>query len=165
MAIMQMREALRAALREEMQRDPRVFLMGEEVGEYNGAYKVSEGLLSEFGPQRVIDTPISELGFAAIGVGAAMVGLRPVIEFMTFNFALLAIDQVVNHAAKMYAMSGGQFSVPIVFRGPSGSAGQLAQQHSQSFENWYANVPGLKVVSPATPPRRQGPSQKCDSGR
>ncbi len=151
-----MREALCAALREEMQRDPRVFLMGEEVGEYNGAYKVSEGLLSEFGPQRVIDTPISELGFAAIGVGAAMVGLRPVIEFMTFNFALLAIDQVVNHAAKMYSMSGGQFSVPIVFRGPSGSAGQLAQQHSQSFENWYANVPGLKVVSPATPRDAKG---------
>ncbi|MCS7296690.1 MAG: pyruvate dehydrogenase complex E1 component subunit beta [Bacteroidia bacterium] len=156
MAIMQFREALRAALREEMQRDPRVFLMGEEVGEYNGAYKVSEGLLAEFGSKRVIDTPISELGFAAIGVGAAMVGLRPVIEFMTFNFALLAIDQVVNHAAKMLHMSGGQFGVPIVFRGPSGSAGQLAQQHSQSFENWYANVPGLKVVSPSTPRDAKG---------
>lgn len=156
MAVMQFREALRAALREEMRRDPRVFLMGEEVGEYNGAYKVSEGLLAEFGPQRVIDTPISELGFAAIGVGAAMVGLRPVIEFMTFNFALLAIDQVVNHAAKMLHMSGGQFSVPIVFRGPSGSAGQLAQQHSQCFENWYANVPGLKVVSPSTPRDAKG---------
>ncbi len=156
MAVMQMREALRMALREEMQRDPRVFLMGEEVGEYNGAYKVSEGLLAEFGPMRVVDTPISELGFAAIGVGAATVGLRPVIEFMTFNFALLAIDQVVNHAAKMLSMSGGQFSVPIVFRGPSGSAGQLAQQHSQSFENWYANVPGLKVVSPATPRDAKG---------
>lgn len=153
---MQFREALRAALREEMQRDPRVFLMGEEVGEYNGAYKVSEGLLAEFGSKRVIDTPISELGFAAIGVGAAMVGLRPVIEFMTFNFALLAIDQVVNHAAKMLHMSGGQFGVPIVFRGPSGSAGQLAQQHSQSFENWYANVPGLKVVSPSTPRDAKG---------
>ncbi|MEN2992797.1 MAG: pyruvate dehydrogenase complex E1 component subunit beta [Bacteroidia bacterium] len=156
MAIMQFREALRAALREEMRRDPRVFLMGEEVGEYNGAYKVSEGLLAEFGPQRVIDTPISELGFAGIGVGAAMVGLRPVIEFMTFNFALLAIDQVVNHAAKLRHMSGGQFAVPIVFRGPSGSAGQLAQQHSQSFENWYANVPGLKVVSPSTPRDAKG---------
>lgn len=153
---MQFREALRAALREEMRRDPRVFLMGEEVGEYNGAYKVSEGLLAEFGPQRVIDTPISELGFAGIGVGAAMVGLRPVIEFMTFNFALLAIDQVVNHAAKLRHMSGGQFAVPIVFRGPSGSAGQLAQQHSQSFENWYANVPGLKVVSPSTPRDAKG---------
>lgn len=153
---MQFREALRAALQEEMRRDPRVFLMGEEVGEYNGAYKVSEGLLAEFGPKRVIDTPISELGFAGIGVGAAMVGLRPVIEFMTFNFALLAIDQVVNHAAKMLHMSGGQFSVPIVFRGPSGSAGQLAQQHSQSFENWYANVPGLKVVSPSTPRDAKG---------
>ncbi|GIV23523.1 MAG: pyruvate dehydrogenase complex E1 component subunit beta [Bacteroidia bacterium] len=156
MATMQFREALRQALREEMHRDPRVFLMGEEVGEYNGAYKVSEGLLAEFGPKRVIDTPISELGFAGIGVGAAMVGLRPVIEFMTFNFALLAIDQVVNHAAKMLHMSGGQFSVPIVFRGPSGSAGQLAQQHSQSFENWYANVPGLKVVSPSTPRDAKG---------
>ncbi|MCS7162091.1 MAG: pyruvate dehydrogenase complex E1 component subunit beta [Bacteroidia bacterium] len=156
MAIMQFREALRAALREEMRRDWRVFLMGEEVGEYNGAYKVSEGLLAEFGPERVIDTPISELGFAAIGVGAAMVGLRPVIEFMTFNFALLAIDQVVNHAAKLRHMSGGQFAVPIVFRGPSGSAGQLAQQHSQSFENWYANVPGLKVVSPSTPRDAKG---------
>ncbi|MCS6789377.1 MAG: pyruvate dehydrogenase complex E1 component subunit beta [Bacteroidia bacterium] len=156
MAVMQFREALRAALREEMRRDLRVFLMGEEVGEYNGAYKVSEGLLAEFGPQRVVDTPISELGFAAIGVGAAMVGLRPVIEFMTFNFALLAIDQVVNHAAKILHMSGGQFSVPIVFRGPSGSAGQLAQQHSQCFENWYANVPGLKVVSPSTPRDAKG---------
>ncbi|MCX7606665.1 MAG: pyruvate dehydrogenase complex E1 component subunit beta [Bacteroidia bacterium] len=156
MAIMQFREALRAALREEMRRDPRVFLMGEEVGEYNGAYKVSEGLLTEFGAKRVIDTPISELGFAGIGIGAAMVGLRPVIEFMTFNFALLAIDQIVNHAAKMLHMSGGQFSVPIVFRGPSGSAGQLAQQHSQSFENWYANVPGLKVVSPSTPRDAKG---------
>lgn len=156
MAILQMREAIRAALREEMLRDPNVFLMGEEVGEYNGAYKVSEGLLAEFGPKRVIDTPISELGFAAIGVGAAMAGLRPVIEFMTFNFALLAIDQVVNHAAKMLSMSGGQFPVPIVFRGPSGSAGQLAQQHSQSFENWYANVPGLKVVSPSTPRDAKG---------
>ncbi|MGQ9864032.1 MAG: pyruvate dehydrogenase complex E1 component subunit beta [Bacteroidia bacterium] len=156
MAVMQMREALRMALREEMHRDATVFLMGEEVAQYDGAYKVSEGLLAEFGPQRVIDTPISELGFAAIGVGAAMVGLRPVIEFMTFNFALLAIDQVVNHAAKMLHMSGGQFGMPIVFRGPSGSAGQLAQQHSQSFENWYANVPGLKVVSPSTPKDAKG---------
>ncbi|RMF51532.1 MAG: pyruvate dehydrogenase complex E1 component subunit beta [Bacteroidetes bacterium] len=156
MAVMQFREALRAALREEMRRDPRVFLIGEEVGQYNGAYKVSEGLLAEFGPKRVVDTPISELGFAGIGVGAAMVGLRPVVEFMTFNFALLAMDQIVNHAAKMLHMSGGQFSVPIVFRGPSGSAGQLAQQHSQSFENWYANVPGLKVVSPSTPRDAKG---------
>ncbi|MCS7074607.1 MAG: pyruvate dehydrogenase complex E1 component subunit beta, partial [Bacteroidia bacterium] len=147
----QFREALREAMSEEMRRDERIFLMGEEVAEYNGAYKVSEGMLAEFGPKRVIDTPISELGFAGIGVGAAMVGLVPIIEFMTFNFSLVAIDQVINSAAKMYSMSGGQFSVPIVFRGPSGSAGQLAAQHSQCFENWYANCPGLKVVSPSTP--------------
>jgi pyruvate dehydrogenase E1 component beta subunit len=145
------REALREALREEMLRDHRVFLMGEEVAEYNGAYKVSQGLLEEFGSKRIIDTPIAELGFAGIGVGAAMNGLRPVIEFMTFNFSLVAIDQIVNSAAKMLNMSGGQFSVPIVFRGPSGSAGSLGAQHSQVFESWYANVPGLKVISPSNP--------------
>jgi len=136
---------------EEMRKDETVFLMGEEVAEYNGAYKVSQGMLDEFGEKRVIDTPIAELGFAGIAVGAGMNGLRPIVEFMTFNFALLAIDQVVNAAAKMLAMSGGQFSCPIVFRGPSGSAGQLGAQHSQMFENWYANVPGLKVISPSTP--------------
>lgn len=150
------REALREALREEMLRDERVFLMGEEVAEYNGAYKVSQGLLDEFGPRRIIDTPIAELGFAGIGVGAAMNGLRPVIEFMTFNFSLVAIDQIVNSAAKMLNMSGGQVSVPIVFRGPSGSAGSLAAQHSQVFESWYANVPGLKVVSPSNPADAKG---------
>lgn len=151
MRVIQFREALREAMQEEMRRDPNVFLMGEEVAEYNGAYKVSQGMLDEFGPRRVIDTPISELGFAGIGVGAAMVGLRPIIEFMTFNFSLVAIDQVVNSAAKMLSMSGGQFNIPIVFRGPSGNAGQLAAQHSQCFENWYANCPGLKVVTPSTP--------------
>ncbi len=150
------REALREALREEMQRDPLVFLMGEEVAEYNGAYKVSEGLLKEFGADRVVDTPIAELGFAGIGVGAAMAGLRPVIEFMTFNFSLVAIDQVINSAAKIMSMSGGQFNIPIVFRGPSGSAGQLGAQHSQCFESWYANCPGLKVVSPSTPADGKG---------
>jgi pyruvate dehydrogenase E1 component beta subunit len=147
----QMREALREAMQEEMRRDDRVFLMGEEVAQYNGAYKVSQGMLDEFGDRRVIDTPIAELGFAGIGVGAAMNGLRPIIEFMTFNFSLVAIDQVVNAAAKMLSMSGGQFNVPIVFRGPSGSAGTLGAQHSQVFESWYANVPGLKVVSPSNP--------------
>ncbi len=147
----QFREALREAMIEEMRRDERVFLMGEEVAEYNGAYKVSQGMLAEFGPKRVIDTPISELGFAGIGVGAAMNGLRPIIEFMTFNFSLVAIDQVVNNAAKMLYMSGGQYGVPIVFRGPTGNAGQLAAQHSQNFESWYANCPGLKVVVPANP--------------
>ncbi|GIV44896.1 MAG: pyruvate dehydrogenase subunit beta [Bacteroidia bacterium] len=151
MRVIQFREALREAMQEEMRRDPNVFLMGEEVAEYNGAYKVSQGMLEEFGPQRVIDTPISELGFAGIGVGAAMVGLRPIIEFMTFNFSLVAIDQVINSAAKMLSMSGGQYNVPIVFRGPSGNAGQLGAQHSQCFENWYANCPGLKVVTPSTP--------------
>ncbi len=149
MRVIQFREALREAMQEEMRRDPNVFLMGEEVAEYNGAYKVSQGMLEEFGPKRVIDTPISELGFAGIGVGAAMVGLRPIIEFMTFNFSLVAIDQVVNSAAKMLSMSGGQFNIPIVFRGPSGNAGQLGAQHSQCFENWYANCPGLKVVTPS----------------
>ncbi|MCX7638352.1 MAG: alpha-ketoacid dehydrogenase subunit beta, partial [Cyclobacteriaceae bacterium] len=151
MRVIQFREALREAMSEEMRRDPRVFLMGEEVAEYNGAYKVSQGMLDEFGPERVIDTPISELGFAGLGVGAAMNGLRPIIEFMTFNFSLVAIDQVINSAAKMYSMSGGQYNVPIVFRGPTGNAGQLAAQHSQNFENWYANCPGLKVVVPSTP--------------
>jgi len=145
------RDALNQALREEMQRDDRVFLMGEEVGVYQGAYKVSKGLLQEFGEMRVVDTPITELGFAGIGVGAAMVGLRPVIEFMTWNFALLAIDQVVNAAAKLLYMSGGQFNIPIVFRGPNGAALQLSAQHSQAFESWMAHIPGLKVVSPGTP--------------
>src|SRR5882757_6869541 len=147
----QFREALREALNEEMRRDPKVFLIGEEVAEYNGAYKVSQGMLDEFGPDRVIDTPISELGFAGIGVGAAMNGIRPIVEFMTFNFSLVAIDQVINSAAKMLSMSGGQFNVPIVFRGPTGNAGMLSSQHSQNFENWYANTPGLKVVVPYTP--------------
>lgn len=151
MAEMQFREALRMAMQEEMRRDERVYLMGEEVAEYNGAYKVSQGMLDEFGAKRVIDTPISELGFAGVGVGSAMVGLRPIIEFMTFNFALVGIDQIINNAAKMYQMSGGQFNIPIVFRGPSQSAGQLAATHSQSFENWFANTPGLKVVSCSTP--------------
>jgi pyruvate dehydrogenase E1 component beta subunit len=151
MPIITYRDALNQALREEMRRDPGVFLMGEEVGVYQGAYKVSRGLLEEFGPQRVVDTPIAELGFAGVGVGAAMVGMRPVIEFMTWNFALLAIDQVVNSAAKMRYMSGGQVTVPIVFRGPGGAALQLAAQHSQAFESWYAHIPGLKVVAPATP--------------
>jgi pyruvate dehydrogenase E1 component beta subunit len=149
--IIAFREALREAMAEEMRKDERIFVMGEEVAEYNGAYKVTQGMLDEFGAKRVIDTPIAELGFAGIGVGAAMNGLRPIIEFMTWNFALLAIDQVVNSAAKMLNMSGGQFGCPIVFRGPSGSAGQLAAQHSQMFENWYANVPGLKVISPSNP--------------
>ncbi|MCK6610277.1 MAG: pyruvate dehydrogenase complex E1 component subunit beta [Bacteroidia bacterium] len=151
MRAIQFREALREAMSEEMRRDPLVFLMGEEVAEYNGAYKVSQGMLEEFGPKRIIDTPIAELGFAGIGVGAAMNGLRPVVEFMTFNFSLVAIDQVINAAAKMYSMSGGQFNIPMVFRGPTGSAGQLGAQHSQAFENWYANCPGLKVVVPSNP--------------
>ncbi|MBX7108359.1 MAG: pyruvate dehydrogenase complex E1 component subunit beta [Chitinophagales bacterium] len=145
------RQALREAMVEEMRLDERVFLMGEEVAEYNGAYKVSQGMLDEFGPKRVIDTPIAELGFAGIGVGAAMNGTRPVIEFMTWNFAVLAFDQIVNSAAKMLSMSAGQFNIPIVFRGPSAAAGQLGAQHSQSFENWMANVPGLKVVSVSNP--------------
>lgn len=145
------RQALREALREEMQRDESVFLMGEEVAQYNGAYKVSQGLLDEFGPQRIIDTPIAELGFASIGVGAAMNGTRPVVEFMTWNFAVLALDQILNHAAKMLSMSAGQFGCPIVFRGPNGSAGQLGAQHSQAFESWYANIPGLKVISVSNP--------------
>ncbi len=152
----QFREALREAMSEEMRRDETVFLMGEEVAEYNGAYKVSQGMLEEFGEKRVIDTPIAELGFAGIGVGAAMNGLRPIVEFMTFNFSLVAIDQVINSAAKMYQMSGGQFNIPMVFRGPTGSAGQLAAQHSQAFENWYANCPGLKVVVPSNPADAKG---------
>lgn len=151
MAEIAFREALRHALQEEMRRDERVFLMGEEVAQYNGAYKVSQGMLDEFGPKRVIDTPISELGFTAIGVGAASNGLRPVLEFMTWNFAVLALDQILNHAAKMLSMSGGQFGCPIVFRGPNGSAGQLGAQHSQAFESWYANIPGLKVISVSNP--------------
>jgi pyruvate dehydrogenase E1 component beta subunit len=141
------REALREAMNEEMRRDDRVFLMGEEVAEYNGAYKVSQGMLAEFGPKRVIDTPIAELGFTAIAVGAAQNGLRPVVEFMTWNFAVLALDQILNTASKMLAMSGGQVTCPIVFRGPNGSAGQLGAQHSTAFESLYANIPGLKVVS------------------
>ena len=151
MRVIQFREALREAMSEEMRNDPEIFVMGEEVAEYNGAYKVTQGMLDEFGPERVIDTPIAENGFAGIGVGAAMNGMRPIIEFMTFNFSLVAIDQIINAAAKVNLMSGGQFNVPIVFRGPTASAGQLGAQHSQAFENWYANTPGLKVVVPATP--------------
>jgi len=151
MAIITYREALNQALREEMSRDDRVFLMGEEVAVYNGAYKVSKGLLEEFGEMRVVDTPITELGFAGVGVGAAMVGLRPIVEFMTWNFALLALDQVVNAAAKMLYMSGGQYPMPIVFRGPNGAALQLSAQHSQAWESWLAHIPGLKVVTPGTP--------------
>lgn len=145
------REALREAMVEEMRRDERVFLMGEEVAEYNGAYKVSQGMLDEFGERRVIDTPISELGFAAIGIGAAQDGLRPIVEFMTWNFAVLALDQILNNASKILAMSGGQIGCPIVFRGPNGSAGQLGAQHSTAFESFYANIPGLKVVSVSNP--------------
>ncbi|MBH19957.1 MAG: pyruvate dehydrogenase complex E1 component subunit beta [Crocinitomicaceae bacterium] len=151
MRTVQYREALREAMVEEMRKDETVFLMGEEVAEYNGAYKVSQGMLDEFGPKRVIDTPIAELGFAGIAVGAAMNGLRPIVEFMTWNFALLASDQIINSAAKMLQMSGGQYSCPIVFRGGNGPAGQLAATHSQSFESFYAHVPGLKVVTPSNP--------------
>jgi len=149
--IITLRDALREAMSEEMRRDENVFLMGEEVAQYNGAYKVSKGMLDEFGEKRVIDTPIAELGFAGIGVGAAMNGLKPIVEFMTWNFAVLAFDQIVNNAAKTLTQSGGQFGCPIVFRGPSGSAGQLAQQHSQMFESWMANCPGLKVISIVDP--------------
>src|SRR5258706_9490419 len=156
MALVTMREALNQALREEMLRDKDVFLMGEEVGEYQGAYKVSKGLLEELGPKRVIDTPITELGFAGLGVGAAMAGLRPIVEFMTFNFSILATDQIVNSAAKMLYMSGGQFKIPIVFRGPGGSAYQVSSQHSQAIESWYAYFPGLKVVMPSTPADAKG---------
>jgi len=156
MAVLTYRDALNQALREELQRDDRVFLMGEEVAQYNGAYKVSKGLLDEFGPMRVVDTPITELGFAGVGVGSAMVGLRPVIEFMTWNFALLALDQVVNAAAKMLYMSNGQFPMPMVFRGPNGSALQLSAQHSQAWESWVAHIPGLKVITPGTPADAKG---------
>lgn len=151
MAEIAFRQALREAMQEEMRRDERVFLMGEEVAQYNGAYKVSQGMLDEFGPKRIIDTPIAELGFAAIAVGAASNGLHPIVEFMTWNFAVLALDQILNHSAKMLSMSGGQFGNPIVFRGPNGSAGQLGAQHSQAFESWYANIPGLKVISVSNP--------------
>jgi pyruvate dehydrogenase E1 component beta subunit len=151
MPVITYRDALHDALREEMQRDDRVFLIGEEVAQYNGAYKVSKGLLEEFGEMRVVDTPITELGFAGLGVGAAMVGLRPVVEFMTWNFALLALDQVVNAAAKMLYMSGGQYNIPMVFRGPNGAALQLGAQHSQAWESWLAHIPGLKVIAPGTP--------------
>ncbi|MFL5765725.1 MAG: pyruvate dehydrogenase complex E1 component subunit beta [Bacteroidia bacterium] len=151
MRTIEFREALREAMQEEMRRDDKIFLMGEEVAEYNGAYKVSKGMLTEFGEKRIIDTPIAELGFAGIAVGAATNGLRPIVEFMTFNFSLVAIDQIINSAAKMMSMSGGQYNCPIVFRGPTASAGMLSSQHSQAFENWYANCPGLKVVVPSIP--------------
>ncbi|WP_149240946.1 pyruvate dehydrogenase complex E1 component subunit beta [Dyadobacter sp. 32] len=145
------RDAIRDAMSEEMRLDKSIFLMGEEVAEYNGAYKASQGMLDEFGPERVIDTPIAELGFAGIAVGAAGNGLRPIVEFMTFNFSLVAIDQIINSAAKILSMSAGQYGCPIVFRGPTGNAGQLGAQHSQNFENWFANTPGLKVVVPSNP--------------
>ncbi len=151
MAEIAFRQALREAMQEEMRRDNNVYLMGEEVAQYNGAYKVSQGMLDEFGAKRVIDTPIAELGFAAIAVGSASNGLRPIVEFMTWNFAVLALDQILNHASKMLAMSGGQFGCPIVFRGPNGSAGQLGAQHSVAFESWYASIPGIKVISVSNP--------------
>jgi pyruvate dehydrogenase E1 component subunit beta len=156
MPIITIREALNQAIREELARDEKVFLMGEEVGAYQGAYKVTKGLLEEFGDKRVIDTPITELGFAGLGVGAAMVGLRPIVEFMTFNFSILATDQIINSAAKMLYMSGGQFNIPIVFRGPGGSAFQVSSQHSQALESWFAYFPGLKVVMPSTPADAKG---------
>ena len=156
MANLQLREAIRAAMVEEMERDERIFLIGEEVAEYNGAYKVSEGMLDQFGAKRVIDTPISENGFAGLGVGAAMNGLRPIVEFMTFNFSFVAIDQIINNAAKIRYMSGGQFGVPIVFRGPNGAAGQLAATHNTSTESIYATIPGLKVVAPSNPDDAKG---------
>jgi len=156
MAVVTYRDALTQALREELQRDDRVFLLGEEVAQYNGAYKVSKGLLDEFGPMRIVDTPITELGFAGLGVGAAMVGLRPIVEFMTWNFALLALDEVVNAAAKMLYMSGGQYKIPMVFRGPNGAALQLGAQHSQAWESWLAHIPGLKVCTPSTPADAKG---------
>jgi pyruvate dehydrogenase E1 component beta subunit len=156
MALVTMREALNQALREEMLRDENVFLMGEEVAAYQGAYKVTKGLLEELGDKRVIDTPITELGFAGLGVGAAMAGLRPIVEFMTFNFSILATDQIINSAAKMLYMSGGQFKIPIVFRGPNGSAFQVSSQHSQALESWFAYFPGLKVVMPSTPADAKG---------
>ena len=156
MKTLQFREALREAMSEEMRRDERVFLLGEEVADYNGAYKVSQGMLDEFGPKRVIDTPIAELGYTGIAVGASMNGLRPIVEFMTWNFAILAADQIINSAAKMLQMSGGQYSCPIVFRGGNGTAGQLAATHSQSFEAFYAHVPGLKVLTPSNPADAKG---------
>ena len=156
MKTLQFREAIAEAMSEEMRKDPSIYLMGEEVAEYNGAYKASKGMLDEFGPERVIDTPISELGFAGIGIGSAMNGNKPIIEFMTFNFALVGIDQIINNAAKIRQMSGGQFNCPIVFRGPTGSAGQLGATHSQAFENWFANTPGLKVVVPSNPKDAKG---------
>src|SRR6185295_15130471 len=156
MALMTMRDALNDALREELARDENVFLMGEEVAEYQGAYKVTRGLLEEFGPKRIIDSPITELGFAGLGVGAAMVGLRPIIEFMTFNFSILATDQIINSAAKMLYMSAGQYKIPIVFRGPGGAAYQVSSQHSQAIESWFAYFPGLKVVMPSTPADAKG---------
>ena len=151
MKTIQFREAIAEAMSEEMRRDEAIYLMGEEVAEYNGAYKASKGMLDEFGPKRIIDTPIAELGFSGIGVGSAMNGNRPIVEFMTFNFSLVGIDQIINNAAKMRQMSGGQFNIPIVFRGPTASAGQLGATHSQAFESWYANCPGLKVVVPSNP--------------
>ena len=156
MSVMTYREALNVALREEMRRDPRVFVMGEEVGLYDGAYKVTQGLLKEFGDKRIIDTPICESGFTGVGGGAAMLGLRPVIEMMTFNFSILALDQIVNSAAKMCYMSGGQYNIPLVVRGPGGPAAQLAAQHSQSMETYFYHVPGLKVVRPSTPADAKG---------
>ena len=156
MSILTYREALNQAMSEEMRRDETIVLMGEEVGFYNGAYKVSKGMLEEFGPMRVLDTPITELGFTGLGVGAAMAGLRPIVEMMTFNFAILALDQIVNSAAKMLYMSGGQFPIPMVIRGPGGSAHQLAAQHSQALESWFCYVPGLKVVMPSTPADAKG---------
>lgn len=151
MKVIQFREAIAEAMSEEMRRDESVYLMGEEVAEYNGAYKASKGMLDEFGAKRIIDTPISELGFSGIAVGSAMNGNRPIVEYMTFNFSLVGIDQIINNAAKIRQMSGGQFNCPIVFRGPTGSAGQLGATHSQSFENWFANTPGLKVIVPSNP--------------
>ncbi len=151
MKVLQFREAIAEAMSEEMRRDESVYLMGEEVAEYNGAYKASKGMLAEFGEKRVIDTPIAELGFSGIAIGSAMGGARPIVEYMTFNFSLVGIDQIINNAAKMRQMSGGQFNIPIVFRGPTGSAGQLGATHSQSFENWFANTPGLKVIVPSNP--------------
>ena len=156
MKTLQFREAISEAMSEEMRRDETIYLMGEEVAEYNGAYKASKGMLDEFGPERVVDTPISELGFAGFGVGAAMNGYRPIFEFMTFNFSLVGIDQIINNAAKIRQMSAGQFPCPIVFRGPTASAGQLAATHSQAFESWYANCPGLKVVVPSNPADAKG---------
>lgn len=156
MPTLTIRDALNLAIKEELARDERVFIMGEEVAEYDGAYKVTRGLLKEFGPKRVIDTPITELGFAGLGVGAAMAGLRPIVEFMTFNFSILATDQIINSAAKMLYMSGGQFNIPIVFRGPGGSALQVSSQHSQALESWYAYFPGVKVVMPSTPADAKG---------